>query len=329
MARFRRRFRPEREDTRVETTALQGDVDRFLRYLERERRLSPRTVSAYRSDLGQVMAFVAQSAVASWRDVAAPNLKAYLHAVRPTTHPRTRARRLSAVRTFFRWLVKEGLAERDIGPELVNPKLPKPLPRSLTVDEVFGILDRPSPGEPLVLRDLAMLELLYASGLRAAELVSLNLEHLNLKTQSVRAQGKGNKERIVPFGRKAAAALERYLAVRGSLIKEGGPTPMAVFLNRRGNRLSARGLRRRLHRRVREVEVARRVTPHMMRHSFATHLLDGGADLRTIQELLGHQSLSTTQRYTAVSVGHLREVYERAHPFARDGLLDEEDGAGT
>lgn len=296
--------------------SLGVEVGRFLRHLELERRLSARTVAAYRSDLGQLVAFLKGLEVEDWGDVDRDHLKAYLHAIRPGTRARTRARRVSAMRTFWRWLLKEARVARDVGRELVSPRLPKPIPRALTVDDVFGILDRcPHPADGLVVRDLAMLELLYGAGLRAAELVGLDLDHLDLDGRSVRVRGKGNRERIVPFGRKAAGALTRYLAVRGAVA--GSSAATALFLNRRGGRLSARGLRRRLHRRVEEVELARHVTPHMMRHSFATHLLEGGADLRTIQELLGHQSLSTTQRYTAVNVGHLREAYERAHPLAK------------
>ena len=295
---------------------LGGEVVRFLEYLALERRLSSSTVAAYRSDLRQLTGFLEAKAVNAWRHVERDHLKAYLHEIRPQTHPRTRARRLSAIRTFWRWLIKEGRATRDLGVELVHPKLPRPVPRALSVDDVFGILDRPGSSDTLARRDLAMIELLYGSGLRAAELVDLDLDRLDLAGRSVRVRGKGNRERTVPFGRKAAEALARYLAVRGELVNDRDGTNVSVFLNRRGGRLSAKGLRRRLHRRVEEIELARRVTPHMMRHSFATHLLDGGADLRTIQELLGHQSLSTTQRYTAVSVAHLREVYERAHPLA-------------
>ncbi len=314
--RRRRRPRPDEADRPPVRTTLPAAIADFLDYLEHERRLSPRTVRAYRSDLDALTAFLADQGFARGPETLdASMIRSYLAAIHPDTSARTRARKLSSIRSFFRFLVRRGRVKRNVGQEILSPKLPSLLPRALQVDEVFGIIEAPSPDDPLHHRDLAMFELLYGAGLRAQELVDLDLTRLDLTKRRVRVIGKGNKERVVPFGRKAKAALERWLALRPQLALFG---EKAVFVSKEGRRLSTRGLRRRLHRRTRDIGLERRVTPHVLRHSFATHLLDGGADLRSIQEMLGHASLGTTQRYTAVSVEHLRRVYDHAHPLGDD-----------
>lgn len=288
-------------------------IDDFCAYLADVRRCSPRTVTAYRSDLeGMFLAFARLVGHDDPARIDARAGRAWLAEVRDELAASTRARKLSSLRSFYKWLVRQGRAPRNVGDELVSPKLPKSLPRSLDVDEVFGLLERPNGDGLLERRDAAMFELLYGAGVRAAELVGLDLERLDRARRSVRVVGKGNKERLVPFGSKAADALDAWLEVRGTWAL---PTEAALFVSRSGRRLSDRSLRRRLHRRTAEVELARKVTPHMLRHSFATHLLDGGADLRSIQTLLGHASLGTTQRYTSVSVDRLRRVYDDAHPL--------------
>lgn len=285
----------------------------FLDFLERERRMSPATVRAYRADLAGLLGYLKSlDFTGGPAELDAPTVRGYLAAIHGSTVARTRARKLSALRSFYRFLVRRGLAPKNVGEEVLSPKLPKPVPRALQVDETFRLVEADIEESALGIRDLAMLELLYGAGLRAAELVGMDLGSLDLGRKLVRVIGKGNKERQVPFGEKAKLALGRWLEVRGALANAGQE---ALFVGKRGERLSTRGLRRRLHRRVDEVELGRRVTPHMLRHSFATHLLDGGADLRAIQEMLGHASLATTQRYTAVSVEHLRSVYDRAHPL--------------
>jgi integrase/recombinase XerC len=297
---------------------LRPAIEAFLEYLAKERRLGERTRVAYRSDLSQLATFLeARGMLGGPEALEASAVRAYLAELCAATTARTRARKLSALRSFYRFLVRRGLAPRNVGEELLSPKLPAPVPRALEVDEAFRLVEAEEEGSAAGLRDLAMFELLYGAGLRAAELVGLELTSLDLSRRTVRVLGKGNKERLVPFGTKAHAALLRWLEARRAL---AAPGEAAVFLNKHGGRLSARGLRRRLHRRVEKVQLGRRVTPHMLRHSFATHLLDGGADLRSIQELLGHASLGTTQRYTQVSVEHLRAVYERAHPLGDDAL---------
>lgn len=290
----------------------------FLSFLQQERRLADNTVKAYGSDLRALEAYLqAQGLPLQPEALTTDLLRGYVAEIYAATSARTRARKLSCMRGFFSYLLRQGAVKRNVAEELLSPKLSKGLPRAVQADEVFRLLEAQIGDDPLGRRDLAMLELLYGAGLRAAELVGVDLNDLDLTGRSLRVVGKGDKERTVLFGRKAEGALARWLELRGQL----GPSADAgdaLFLNRTGGRLSARGLRRRLHRRVLEVGLGRRVTPHMLRHSFATHLLDGGADLRSIQELLGHASLSTTERYTAVSVEHLREVYERAHPLAQE-----------
>lgn len=298
------------------SAALRPSVAEFLDYLERERRLSPRTVRAYRSDLSQLVAFLEDRGFSGGPEsLDATLIRTYLAEIHERTKARTRARKLSCIRSFFRFLVRRGRAKRNVGEEILSPKLPAPLPRALQVDEVFSLIDAPLPDDPLARRDIAMFELLYGAGLRAQELVDLNLERVDRSRRTVRVVGKGNKERLVPFGKKAERALARWLEVRPQLATAG---ERAVFVAKHGGRLSTRALRRRLHKRVADLELGRHVTPHVMRHSFATHLLDSGADLRAIQEMLGHASLGTTQRYTAVSVEHLRAVYDEAHPLGDD-----------
>ncbi len=305
-------------------SALRPAIDDFLDHLARERRASPRTVKAYRSDLGGLADHLESKGFQGGPAELQPfRLKAWLAELHAGTTARTRARKLAAVRTFYRYLIERGGASVNVGEKIPSPKLPKPLPRALDVDDVFRILDGGAPPDgPLRLRDRAMLELLYGAGLRASELVGLDLDRIDRRRRSLRVIGKGDKERLVPYGGKAEAALEAWLEARPAIAAPGEP---AVFVNFRGGRLSVRSLGTKLGDQARAVTVKRSVSPHVLRHSFATHLLDGGADLRAIQEMLGHASLGTTQRYTSVSIEHLRRVYDAAHPLgdrAVDGLGD-------
>ena len=286
----------------------------FVEYLEHERRLSPRTVRAYRSDLRQLSAHLSEQGFDGGpHQVSALMLRRWLADMHTKTKARTRARKISSVRALYRWLVRAKAVTSNVGVQLVSPKLPSPLPRSIAVDHVFALLDRAEEPEPLRLRDAAMVELLYGAGLRAAELVGLDMDRLDMRRGSVTVIGKGNKTRLVPFGQKSHVALAAWLDVRATML--ANPRAPAVFLHYRGTRLSPRSLAQRRSARALEVGLPRHVTPHMMRHSFATHLLDGGADLRSIQSMLGHSSLGTTQRYTSVSIEHLRDVYDSAHPL--------------
>jgi integrase/recombinase XerC len=294
-------------------------VEEYLEQLRLERRSPETTLRAYRADLLELIEFLATEYEAGWRpapdEIDLLALRAWvgwLHqggSSKPTV-----ARKVAAVRSFFTWLVREERLDRSPAEALRAPKQPKHLPRAATVDEVFALLEAPDTGKPGGKRDRAMLETLYAAGLRVSELVALDLEDLHLGERTLRVVGKGDKERIVPFGGKAEAALRTWLEASLPLRERSGED--AVFLNLKGGRLTARSVRRILDRYVRQVALARKISPHALRHSFATHLLESGADLRAIQELLGHASLSTTQRYTKVSLDHLLEVYDRTHPRA-------------
>ena len=227
----------------------------------------------------------------------------------------TMARKLSAARSFFRYLVREGVITSNPAQNVSTPRLDKKLPTRLEEDEVFRLLDSPDKTSPLGRRDRALLEFLYATGLRVGELVQLNCSDCDFHQNLVRVLGKGGKERIVPFGTPAAEALETYLVDRRHLVCLGKGTD-ALFLNARGGRLTTRSVRRQLQRYIRQAALRVEVSPHTLRHAFATHLLERGADLRSIQELLGHSSLATTQKYTHLSTTKLLEVYEKAHPKA-------------
>jgi len=293
-------------------------VERFLAYLTDQRRLSPQTVRAYASDLGQFGTFLREEHC----NGKAPGpdgidefaVRGFVaHMTRSGLGKSSIGRKLSAVRSFLRQAVRDGRIEVNTAESVPTPKAPKPLPRTLTVDEVFALLDAIQGEDEASLRDRAILELLYAAGLRVSELVGLDLDDLDLAGGLVRAFGKGSKERMVPFGRQAAGALRRWLDASARLRRRGGDDD-AVFLNLRGGRLTDRSVRRILNARLQEAAIHARLSPHDLRHSFATHMLGSGADLRAIQELLGHASLSTTQRYTHVDTDALMRVYDRAHP---------------
>ncbi len=225
------------------------------------------------------------------------------------------ARKLSAVRSFLKHAVRDGHMDASPAENVPTPRVAKPLPRDMTVDEVFNLLDAIQQEDAGAIRDRAMLELLYATGLRVSELVGLDLDDLDLSSRVLRVVGKGGKERMVPFVEPAAQAVVRWLDASEPL-RVKGAAPAAVFLNLRGGRLTARSVGRILEKRLRDAAIHARISPHALRHSFATHLLGAGADLRAIQELLGHASLSTTQRYTHVSTDALMQVYDKAHPRA-------------
>lgn len=225
------------------------------------------------------------------------------------------ARKLASLRSFFQYWVKKGILTNNPGKDVSSPKVPRRLPNFLSIDEVFRLLEGPKGTGALVNRDRAILELLYASGLRVSELVGLNLDQIDFSENAVRVIGKGSKERVVPIGSKAKEAMQKYIDIRGTLIDEDSATE-AVFVNRRGGRLTPRSVERLIQKYIKVCGINKRVTPHVIRHTFATHLLNAGADLRGIQELLGHASLSTTQKYTHVSIDKLMEVYDKSHPKA-------------
>ena len=302
---------------------LANPVERFLDYLAVERGLSRNTLDAYRRDLSRYQGFlggrgIVDVARAGEADIAAfvANLSASEYAPGKGYRPSSVARALAAVRSFHRFLVLEGEAEADPAEGVARPKVPRNLPRPLTVDEVTALVAAPGQDGPVALRDRAILETLYGAGLRISELVALDVDDVDLEEGSVRAVGKGSKERIVPLGRLAVKALEAYLT-RARPALAAPRSRGALFLNRRGGRLTRQGSTNIIKDMARRAGIRKRVTPHMLRHSFATHLLEGGADVRVVQELLGHASLATTQIYTLVTQDRLRDVYFTSHPRAR------------
>lgn len=283
-------------------------VDKFLKYLEVERGASPHTLRAYRKDLE--LFFESSGGGAELGDVRG-FVASEINRGRKKT---TASRRLAALRSFFRFLHREGYIKANPAKLVASPKLQKLLPRFLTVDEVFGLVEKPGGLGFIEQRDRAMLELLYSSGLRVGELANLNVEDVNLKEGLVKVLGKGNKERLVPVGKKAREALSSYL-VEKTLKKKND---RALFVSRNGRRLDTRSIRRVVLKYSRALGIHGKVSPHTLRHTFATHLLQSGADLRVIQELLGHASLSTTQKYTHLDITHLMDIYDSAHPLAKD-----------
>jgi integrase/recombinase XerD len=290
---------------------LASAIDAFLLELRVERGLSPLTIDAYRRDLGQF----ARHAARRWRTDPAP-LREFVAALqRGGARGTTQARKSAAVRSFYAFALREGLATRDV-PALVDaPRPGRYLPDVLAPDEVARVLDVPPDDEPVGVRDRAILELLYGCGLRVSELVGLDTDRLDLAKLQVRVIGKGNKERRVPMGDEARERLHRYATGPRLAWTAGRPTP-AVFVGQRGRRMSREAVWRLVKRWAAVAGIGERVTPHTFRHSFATHLLEGGADLRVVQALLGHASISTTQLYTHLTGERLREVYSKAHPRA-------------
>jgi integrase/recombinase XerC len=290
------------------------EVATFLRYLDRERNASPHTVRAYAADLGQFQAHVAEEIgrVARLEDIDHLVIRGFLARLHRTGVKKvSAARKLATLRTFFRYLCREGILERNPARALLSPRKERKIPTHLEESEVATLIE--VPGETnSARRARAILELLYATGIRCAELVGLDLGDVDLSARTVRVLGKGSKERIVPFGQPATAALSAYLPAR----LNARPRSQALFVNARGGRLTDRWVRHIVTQRVKEVAMTRRLSPHSLRHSFATHLLERGADLRSIQELLGHASLSTTQRYTHVNARHILDIYKKTHPRA-------------
>jgi integrase/recombinase XerD len=300
------------------------EAERYLDHLAVERGLSEHTLAAYRRDLRRYLAFLSKRDVARPGAVEESTIRSFVASLSASTHgPEGRpyratsvARSLSAVRSFHRFLLREGVTDRDPAAGVAQPRLPRSLPRPMPVEEVRRLLDAPDPVTPGGVRDRAILELLYGSGLRISELTGLDVDDLELEAGSVRVLGKGGKEREVPLGSFSREAVAAYLT-RGRPALSTVASRAALFLNARGGRLSRQSCARLLARYVRLAGIDRRVTLHTLRHSFATHLLEGGADVRVVQELLGHASVATTQIYTLVTSQHLREVYERSHPRAR------------
>ncbi len=307
---------------------MRGEVAAFARHLTVERNLSPRTVTAYEADLEQLAAFfeARDDGLVSVDAISTRDLRTFL-ASQADASPSTRARKLSALRTFFDWVADQAGHDRNPAAVLRAPRSGRRLPDVLSVPEADALADSAPPvptvrKEILQARDAALVELLYGSGLRVSECVGLDIGQLDLKTGTVRVLGKGNKERIVPVPQAAIDAVTEYLPLRGLLTP--APKERALLLNARGGRLTSRSAARLVKTRALLAGVPKDVHPHALRHSFATHLLEGGADLRSIQEMLGHASLSTTQNYTHLTTDSLLSVHRRCHPRGAGAAPDSE-----
>jgi integrase/recombinase XerC len=300
---------------------LDGHIRRFSQYLRAERNASPETIRAYLREVSDLRAFLSgpEGREVDWSKVSTGDLRGYFAARFPTLSPSSMARRISAVRTFFFFLSGHRILDANPASGIAAPRRQTRLPEFLPVDEMLDLLRTLPEGGERESRDAAILELLYSSGLRVGELVALRREDLSIEEGTVRVRGKGRKVRVVPVGAKAAESVAKYLAAREARAPGSSGSPGSLFRNMRGGELSARSVARILAAALVRAGVPRPLSPHGLRHSFATHLLESGADLRAIQEMLGHASLSTTQRYARVNVSHLLKAYESAHPLSREG----------
>jgi integrase/recombinase XerC len=299
-------------------------IERYIEYLQYERNASPHTIRNYRSDLLQFRNFLATyqgEARVQVKQIDALSIRGFLAFLYEQKNQKSSiARKLAAVRAFFKFLGRERVIAENPASTVSTPKIARMLPRIMTEEEINGFLDQLAqaapPGESMLERDRAILELLYASGLRVSELVGLNLASVSFGDGMLLVRGKGRKERIVPFGSKAKQALDGYLPLREKILLERKKSGPALFLNARGDRLTTRSVDRLVKKYVTAFGPKVKTSAHSLRHAFASHLLAEGADLRAIQEMLGHKSLATTQRYTQVSIKHLIEVYDKTHPKA-------------
>ncbi len=302
-------------------------IGAFIRSLRSQRGYSEHTIRNYRIDLRQFQEFLGEKGGDAREGSQGPRLdsinfnlfREYLGRLFSRYKRKTIARKLSAIRSFFEFLEKKGLVASNPAADISTPKQEKYDPPFLPVDEMFRLLERPDRSKPLGLRDLAILEVFYSCGIRVSELEGLNFSSIDFEQRLVRVLGKGNKERIIPIGKSALGAVRDYMdAIAPLRVKKHGDAPDGpLFLNVRGGRLSSRGIYNVVKKYAKQGLLTGDISPHGLRHTFATHLLDGGADLRAVQELLGHVSLSTTQKYTHVSMDRLMEVYDKAHPRSK------------
>ncbi|MBK9315577.1 MAG: tyrosine recombinase XerC [Acidobacteria bacterium] len=305
---------------------MQKFIDDFLKHLRYERNASEHTLRNYASDLMQFYDHVAPPGENGNRrnvdihSIDNLTIREYMSALYEKKKKKSSIhRKIAALRTFFRFLCREGILEVNPAKLVASPRIERKLPNHLTIEQMVQFIETPETESVLGKRDRAIMELLYASGIRVSELVGLNMTDIDFTNMTVRVKGKGRKVRIVPFGEHARKAIQSYLSVRGELLIEADQEkvdPMAVFLNYQGTRITTRSVGRMVDKYVKICSEVHHISPHSLRHSFATHLLDAGADLRTIQELLGHARLSTTQQYTHVSLDKLMEVYDKSHPKA-------------
>jgi len=292
---------------------MRREINQFLAHLKNEKNASPLTIKSYRIDLNQLADYLHDKGV-SLKQVDNIVLRGFLARLHERKDKKsTVARKLASARSFFQFCVQKKWLADNPAKVVATPKQEKNIPSFLSEDEMAAFLDLPRSNRPLDLRDRAVLELLYATGIRVSELVGLKLEDISFEERIIRVRGKGKKERLLPFGRKAEQGLAGYLRARLT-INKGKIDDQAVFLNYRGQRLTSRSVERIIDKYIRHSALKRKISPHSLRHSFASHLLSRGADLRVIQELLGHESLATTQKYTHLDLAQLLKVYKKSHP---------------
>ncbi len=300
-------------------------IEKFKLYISVEKNLSLHTQRNYLSDLYQFKDFLEREYPKTGIEtIDNMIIRSYLGSLYKKNRKSSIARKLASLRTFFKFLLRAGILKENPASIVSTPRLEKHVPSFLTIDEMFALLNMPDGAKPAGLRDKAILEILYSSGLRVSELVEMNEDDLDLNLGIIKVMGKGKKERIVPIGSKAIEALNNYLNNRKRLSKYPLPSSLnpPLLLNQRGGRLTTRSVARIISRYIEQCGLLKNISPHSLRHTFATHMLDAGADLRAIQELLGHVSLSTTQKYTHVSISKLMEVYDNAHPKSRVKVHD-------
>lgn len=295
-------------------------LEAFTRWLETEKAYSQHTIISYRRDITEFIEYLGKECQIS--EVDQRTVRAFVAGLHGRKSSASVARMLSSLRSMFRYAKRQGWVGGDPLSAITGPKVGSHIPVFLTVDEVFALLEAPVAKDRFMSRDQAMLELLYSTGMRVSELVSRDLANLDFDTGMLTVRGKGRKERMLPVGRPALEACSKWLGPRATLLQEraargGTMDDAALFLNSRGGRITARSVERIVKSYAERAGIAQIVTPHALRHSFATHLLEMGADLRSVQELLGHASLSTTQKYTHLTLDHLAEVYDKAHPLAK------------
>ncbi|WP_425061138.1 Tyrosine recombinase XerD [Sporomusa carbonis] len=295
---------------------MESYVNEFINYLAVERGLAQNTLESYGRDLRQFQTFLQNSQLDFLRNSNRDTILSYLNSLQLKGRAvSTISRNLAAIKSFYQYLVRERHIDKDPAVNLESPKLEKKLPKILAINEVEELLKQPNTFQPTGLRDKAMLELLYATGIRVSELISLNISDVNLDMGYIKCYGKGAKERIVPLGSIAAKCVQEYIAKGRSKLVRTYEEP-SLFVNHHGNRLTRQGFWKIIKKYAMEANITKEITPHTLRHSFATHLLENGADLRSVQEMLGHADISTTQIYTHVTKNRLKEVYDKTHPRA-------------
>lgn len=295
---------------------MESYVNEFINYLAVERGLAQNTLESYGRDLRQFNTFLQNSQLDFIRNSNRDTILSYLNSLQVKGRAvSTISRNLAAIKSFYQYLVREHHIEKDPAVNLESPKLEKKLPKILTITEVEELLKQPNSFQPTGLRDKAMLELLYATGIRVSELISLNISDVNLDMGYIKCYGKGAKERIVPLGSIAAKCVQEYIGKGRPKLVRTYEEP-SLFVNHHGNRLTRQGFWKIIKKYALEANITKEITPHTLRHSFATHLLENGADLRSVQEMLGHADISTTQIYTHVTKNRLKEVYDKTHPRA-------------